>query len=298
VIRTYDYDPYGNQLQDEDANDENPYRYCGEYYDTESGYTYLRARYYDSAIGRFVSEDPAMDGYNWYVYAANNPIMYRDPSGNVIDTIWDIGSALYSTYSLIKDPSWANAGWLALDVAAILVPFVPSVSGAARATVKGVKAIDAAQTINRVDNVAYAAKAASRAENASVAAKATGKVGNTADTVKAGNTVDTAKTTDKIVYASVAADGTTQYVGITNDVARRSAEHFSKKGIVITNEISPMVSNKQARAMEQALIKIHGLKKNGGTLINKINSISVSNPIYAEALQEGYELLNKYGYKW
>jgi RHS repeat-associated protein len=83
VIKTYDYDPYGNQLQDVDSTDANPYRYCGEYYDIESGYTYLRARYYDSSIGRFISEDPAMDGYNWYVYCGNNPVMYVDPSGMI-----------------------------------------------------------------------------------------------------------------------------------------------------------------------------------------------------------------------
>jgi RHS repeat-associated protein len=85
VIRTYDYDPFGNQMQDVDSTDANPYRYCGEYYDIESGYTYLRARYYDPEIGRFISEDPAMDGYNWYVYCGNNPIMYHDPTGTVIE---------------------------------------------------------------------------------------------------------------------------------------------------------------------------------------------------------------------
>ncbi|NLB61825.1 MAG: RHS repeat-associated core domain-containing protein, partial [Clostridiales bacterium] len=61
--------------------DKNPYRYCGEYLDIETGYIYLRARYYDPSIGRFISEDSAHDGYNWYAYCANNPISYIDPSG-------------------------------------------------------------------------------------------------------------------------------------------------------------------------------------------------------------------------
>ena len=81
VIRNYEYDPYGKQRSSVDTADNNPYRYCGEYYDKESGYTYLRARYYDPAIGRFINEDPALDGYNWYIYCANNPINYIDPSG-------------------------------------------------------------------------------------------------------------------------------------------------------------------------------------------------------------------------
>jgi hypothetical protein len=42
---------------------------------------YLRARYYDPSIGRFMSEDPAQDGLNWYVYCGNNPVMFVDPMG-------------------------------------------------------------------------------------------------------------------------------------------------------------------------------------------------------------------------
>lgn len=80
VIQNYGYDAFGVQLND-DATDKNPYRYCGEYYDIESGYTYLQARYYDSAIGGFVSEDPALDGSNWYVYCGNDPINMIDPTG-------------------------------------------------------------------------------------------------------------------------------------------------------------------------------------------------------------------------
>lgn len=63
------------------ADDNNPFRYCGEYLDIETGYIYLRARYYDPSIGRFISEDSAKDGYNWYAYCANNPIRYIEPSG-------------------------------------------------------------------------------------------------------------------------------------------------------------------------------------------------------------------------
>ncbi len=81
MIRSYDYDPYGNQLTEADALDRNPYRYSGEYYDAESGYIYLRARYYDSTTGRFISEDPAFDGFNWYAYCGGNPLNRWDPSG-------------------------------------------------------------------------------------------------------------------------------------------------------------------------------------------------------------------------
>ena len=33
------------------------FRYCGEYFDKETGTIYLRARYYDPEIGRFITED-------------------------------------------------------------------------------------------------------------------------------------------------------------------------------------------------------------------------------------------------
>jgi RHS repeat-associated protein len=113
VIRTYDYDPYGNQLQDEDANDANPYRYCGEYYDIESGYTYLRARYYDSSIGRFVSEDPVLDGNNWYNYCNNNPMSYIDPSGQVPLLLVGllVGAAIGTWASNAKQATENGNGW-------------------------------------------------------------------------------------------------------------------------------------------------------------------------------------------
>jgi len=49
--------------------------------DKENGYTYLRGRYYDSATGRFISEDPSRSGTNWYTYCDGNPVQYVDPSG-------------------------------------------------------------------------------------------------------------------------------------------------------------------------------------------------------------------------
>ncbi|MBN1798458.1 MAG: hypothetical protein JW822_07765 [Spirochaetales bacterium] len=42
---------------------------------------YFGARYYDPAMGIFISADPAMDGLNWYTYCANNPMNYVDPWG-------------------------------------------------------------------------------------------------------------------------------------------------------------------------------------------------------------------------
>jgi RHS repeat-associated protein len=55
--------------------------------DAESGLFYMRARYYEPWTGRFLSEDPAMDGANWYVYCANDPLNKVDPSGKSAELI-------------------------------------------------------------------------------------------------------------------------------------------------------------------------------------------------------------------
>lgn len=39
------------------------------------------ARYYDAFLGRFITEDPARNGNNWFVYCSNNPLKYIDPTG-------------------------------------------------------------------------------------------------------------------------------------------------------------------------------------------------------------------------
>lgn len=56
VTKDYEYDAFGNE-KNIDAADTNAYRYCGEYFDRETGDIYLRARYYNPGIGRFIIED-------------------------------------------------------------------------------------------------------------------------------------------------------------------------------------------------------------------------------------------------
>lgn len=99
-----------------------------------------------------------------------------------------------------------------------------------------------------------------------------------------------------VVYRSVTAAGKVQYVGITNNLARRAAEHLTSRGIQVEKVLGGL-SRSDARAVEQALIEIHGLGKNGGTLLNRINSIAPSSPAYAQQVQRGYELLKSIGYR-
>jgi hypothetical protein len=91
--------------------------------------------------------------------------------------------------------------------------------------------------------------------------------------------------------------GEVSYVGITNNIDRRYWEH--RRGKDITIEPIDNLTNltrDDAKFVEQTLIKHHELEKNGGSLINKINSIAETNPEYAKALTRGREILLEAGY--
>ena len=85
VLDGYTYDVFG-ALRSQSGSSANPWLFTGEQLDADSDLYYLRARYYDPAIGRFLSQDPLPTG-NLYVYAGNNPVRYVDPSGLCIPGI-------------------------------------------------------------------------------------------------------------------------------------------------------------------------------------------------------------------
>ncbi len=52
VVRSYTYTPYGTATTTTSSASTTPYQYTSENLDSETGLTYLRARYYDPTIGR------------------------------------------------------------------------------------------------------------------------------------------------------------------------------------------------------------------------------------------------------
>jgi RHS repeat-associated protein len=84
VLDQITYDPFGNIVTQTNATDAVRFGFAGMEYDSTTGLYYDHARYYDAAIGRFVSQDPigfsAMDT-DLYRYADNDPTNITDDTG-------------------------------------------------------------------------------------------------------------------------------------------------------------------------------------------------------------------------
>ena len=87
ITATFDYAPYGSQAMGTPPDGPG---YTGHVNDPDTGLVYMQARYYDPAVGRFLSEDPVgpaagnVFNVNRYAYANDNPIVNTDPTGRLI----------------------------------------------------------------------------------------------------------------------------------------------------------------------------------------------------------------------
>jgi RHS repeat-associated protein len=88
VVNSYTYNPFGEMFPTEcTENVSNPFKFTGQWFDSEIEQYYLRARMYDPALMRFTARDPVI-GKNQepltlhkYLYCLNNSINHTDPSG-------------------------------------------------------------------------------------------------------------------------------------------------------------------------------------------------------------------------
>jgi len=91
-VASFNYDGFGN-VRSQTGSTTAPtgtggdFRFHGAWLESDSGLYTMRAREYDARMGRFTSRDPH-DGlfghpetFNSYVFAANNPFVFVDPSG-------------------------------------------------------------------------------------------------------------------------------------------------------------------------------------------------------------------------
>ena len=93
----YTYDSWGKILSitgslKDTIGQQNPFRYRGYFYDTETGMYYLKSRYYDPELRRFISSDEmsttciSVETYhnkNLYIYCNENPLTRRDEGGEL-----------------------------------------------------------------------------------------------------------------------------------------------------------------------------------------------------------------------
>ncbi len=274
IICTYAYDGYGNHIVlDENGKEDtsltsighlNPFRYRGYYFDEESGLYYLNSRYYDPETGRFISPDiltildetkGQINGLNLYMYCYDNPIMYTDDSGCL--------------------PEWLK--WVSIGAAILGAALVV---GAITVLTCGIGTTVLAGTV-----------VGAGLHSAAIGALIGAGVGTIAGGI-IGGVYGTMSAKVHSVYISKS-NGTVNYVGRTNNIARRTAEHALNGKGVVPQEVANKLSLRQARGLEQALIEKYGMIKNGGTLINKINSIASSNPIYEKAVKWGFNFIKK-----
>ncbi len=143
------YDPFGN---DRSSFGSELFQFHGQQYDSASNLYYMRARYYDPELGRFISRDPVKGDLNNpqslhpYVYSFNNPVNFSDPSGEYIDTAIDVAFLAY-------DLCQGNWGWAAVDVGMMLLPVANT------AIVRGgAKAVQTAKQASRMEKLQEAAK--------------------------------------------------------------------------------------------------------------------------------------------
>ena len=141
----YGYDAYGNckilSTTNTTIANANPFRYRGYYFDQETGFYYLNARYYSPEWRRFISPDDTayldpenVNGLNLYCYCGNDPVNYSAPSGHWNETVFDMYSKGASVVEVVIDPynpwSWAGLIGDAVD----LLPIVTGVGEGIRAT--------------------------------------------------------------------------------------------------------------------------------------------------------------------
>ena len=90
VVAHYTYDAWGNVSSSGRLAEINPLRYRGYYYDSETGFYYLRSRYYDPENHRFINADTYAStdsgdaiSCNMFAYCQNNPVMLGDENGEI-----------------------------------------------------------------------------------------------------------------------------------------------------------------------------------------------------------------------
>lgn len=149
VTQVIDYYPFGTPRVDvQSASYDSTQKFTGHELDASTELYYAKARYYNSEIGRFISQDPLSrrpgeqfemfqrlpQALNTYSYAINSPIILTDATGEVvwmplfIAGVWfmaevaDYAITTYDAYNFVTDPSSETFGPVAYNAAFAALP--------------------------------------------------------------------------------------------------------------------------------------------------------------------------------
>ncbi len=115
-LNRYAYLPFGKSVTATESVP-NPFQFAGQdgVMTEASGLHYMRARFYDANMGRFISRDPIGigGGLNLYTYTNNDPVNYADPSGQVRTFLQTLRTVLIHELRLVHgqglyDPAYGT----------------------------------------------------------------------------------------------------------------------------------------------------------------------------------------------
>ena len=124
TVVNYVYDSWGKLLSitgslKDTVGIQNPFRYRGYYYDNETGMYYLKNRYYDPGLRRFIGSDAittveasleTFHNRNLYIYCNQNPIVRSDSKGNIWQVLLAgaVGAGISLGYQLVFEKKELN----------------------------------------------------------------------------------------------------------------------------------------------------------------------------------------------
>ena len=164
VVQSLEYFPSGLIFRSSNF-DWQSYRFTGKELITVHGLNWYdsKARMQEFQIPGFKSLDPLCENYygiSPYSYCAGNPVNNVDPTGKIIESVWDITSFVVGAKSFVENVGQGNykaavadgLGMMA-DALAIILPGVPGGAGVAiKAGRTADKATDAVKTVDKINN--------------------------------------------------------------------------------------------------------------------------------------------------
>ena len=164
-VGSYSYDTYGRTLRYAGPAS-TPLQFDGQYTDAESGFQYLRARYYDPATAQFLTADPLVSATGEpYGFAGNNPLNEFDPTGLSWYNPLSWSSGTWTTIGVV-------AGGIAIGAATLGVgDLVIGAGVSAGLGIEGLGAIEVSASIEATVDVAATADAIAGVADAASFAK-------------------------------------------------------------------------------------------------------------------------------